>query len=197
MNLGHLPIADANAGGVDTGIPLGLHRQPGAGPGGTDQLHDGGVVEQRLAAPVLADRRKQPMFDLVPLTGARGQVADLQDQPRLVSQALQFPLPQPTLVAIAAPAVSTDQQPRGLWVGALTHAVPPAPDSLHRKGGGVMVFAHIDAAGVGAEIVDPIGDGLAIGKVMQVHRLGLAPRSPFLAGVLEAADQFLLLGIGV
>ena len=53
-----------------------LHLQTGAGGGGGDQLDDGLVADQRLAAPVLGDEREQPMLDLVPLAGAGRQMTD-------------------------------------------------------------------------------------------------------------------------
>ena len=58
------------------------------------QVHNGGVRQQWLAAPILSDIRKQTMFNLVPFTGSRRQVTDRNFQTRLVGQLLQFPLPK-------------------------------------------------------------------------------------------------------
>jgi hypothetical protein len=48
----------------------------GRSPAG-DQLHNGGIRQQRLPSPVPADEREQPMLDLVPLAGTRRQVTYL------------------------------------------------------------------------------------------------------------------------
>ena len=58
------------------------------------QVHNGGVCQQWLTAPVLSDIGKQAMFNLVPFAGPWGQVADRNIKPRLVGQLLQFPLPK-------------------------------------------------------------------------------------------------------
>lgn len=42
------------------------------------QVHNGGVRQQWLAAPVLSDIRKQTMFNLVPFAGPRRQVAEVR-----------------------------------------------------------------------------------------------------------------------
>ena len=52
------------------------------------QVHNGGVRQQWLAAPVLSDIRKQAMFNLVPFAGPRRQVADRNFETRLVGQLL-------------------------------------------------------------------------------------------------------------
>jgi hypothetical protein len=53
---------------------------------------------------------------------------------------------------------------------------------------------------IALEVVNPVGDrfapaGFRHDKVMNTHRLGLAGRPPRLAGILEGADQFLLLRV--
>jgi hypothetical protein len=55
-----------------------------------------------------------------------------------------------------------------------------------------------DPAGVGAQVVHPVGDRLAsrvAGEVVQVDPLGLAGRLPLPPGVGEPADQLLVLGV--
>ncbi len=61
-----------------------------------------------------------------------------------------------------------------------------------------MVNADTDPPGVAGEIVDPVGNGLAARRnqeVVDADRRGAAFRSPLASGILEVADQFLLLRI--
>ena len=61
-----------------------------------------------------------------------------------------------------------------------------------------MIGAHADPAGVRAQVVDPVRNGLAqipIGKIMGLHLDRLARRPPLPSGILVLADQLLLLGV--
>src|SRR5204863_2624930 len=80
----------------------------------------------------------------------------------------------------------------------LAKPVPPAPDALDRKGGRIGIDPDTDPALVGSEVVDAVGRDLALlgqREVMHPHWLGPALRAQLAAGVLEVADQLLLLGI--
>ena len=55
--------------------------QPGLGRRRRDQVDDHLVAHQRLAAPVLADEREEPVLDLVPFARARREVADRDRRP--------------------------------------------------------------------------------------------------------------------
>ncbi len=48
------------------------------------QVHNGGVCQQWLAAPVLSDIRKQAMLDLVPFTCPGWEVANRDSQSRSI-----------------------------------------------------------------------------------------------------------------
>ena len=50
------------------------------------------------------------MLHLVPFTGAGWEVADLNRKANLVSQGLQFQLPQPWSMAVAAAGVGRDDK---------------------------------------------------------------------------------------
>ena len=185
IDLRHLLIADLDAGRIAVGVQFGMHGQTGAGAGSADQLHHRLVSEQWLPAPVVADAGKQAVLDLVPLAGARRQVADLHTQAGFVGQALQLPLPRAQAVAVAAAGVGADQQAPRLRIGLPAHAVPPPADARDGKGGGVVVGTDIDPAGVGAQIVDAVGNRFGLGKIVIIDRLRLAALTPGLAGVLE------------
>ena len=61
--------------------------------------------------------------------------------------------------------------------------------------GRVVIDAHTDPTFVAGEVIDAVRNRLAqflVGKVMNVHLLGLALGLPFLARILEFPDQFLL-----
>ena len=84
------------------------------------------------------------MLDLVPLARARREVADRDLQARLVGEFLQFHLPEPDPIAVAPPAVGTDQQPLRLGVRLLTHREPPLADALDGEAGRVVIDADVD-----------------------------------------------------
>jgi hypothetical protein len=71
-------------------------------------------------------------------------------------------------------SIRTDQQPLSLGGGEPADLLPPAPQRLDRERRGVVVDPGPDPAAIAPRIVDPTGNGLAVG---------------------EAADQLLLLGI--
>jgi hypothetical protein len=62
------------------------------------------------------DEAEEAMFDLVPFAGAGREVADLDREPGLVCELLQFGLPEPAAVAVTAAAVGGDRQGRGVGV---------------------------------------------------------------------------------
>ena len=68
------------------------------------------------------------MLYLVPFARARREMADRQSQPGLVGQSLQLPFPQPQTPAVAATAISGDQQPPGAQIQAAALGAPPTAD---------------------------------------------------------------------
>ena len=85
---GHLFIRDDAPLLVFVIIEFAVHRQAFARARGTDELDDGVVTDQRLAAPVHRDEREQPVFNLVPLAGPRRQVAHRDGQTQFIGQLL-------------------------------------------------------------------------------------------------------------
>ena len=51
-----------------------MNCKPGLGLGGSDQIDDDTVADQRRGLPVHRDEREQPMLDLVPFARPRRQV---------------------------------------------------------------------------------------------------------------------------
>ena len=70
-----------------------------------DEIHDRGQTVQRAASQVLANERKQPVLDLVPLAGARREVAHRDPKARLAGEALKLQLPEPDARPVAPAAV--------------------------------------------------------------------------------------------
>ena len=74
----------------------------------------------------IGDVREEAMFDLVPLAGARREVADDDRQPGAGGEALKFPLPQAGPGAVAAARIGRDDERARAGIGRPPHAPPPA-----------------------------------------------------------------------
>ena len=70
------------------------------------------------------------MLNAVPLARAGRQMVDRHLQSRFVGEALQFALPQADAGAVAAAAVSRDDQALDLGIAGLAEPLPPATDAL-------------------------------------------------------------------
>src|SRR5271168_3458617 len=70
-----------------------------------NEFNDRLVGRQRLASPMNADIRKQPMFNFVPFARSRWIVTDGHVQPVLIHQGLETPFPQARMTPIAATAI--------------------------------------------------------------------------------------------
>jgi Endosomal/lysosomal potassium channel TMEM175 len=86
--LRHLLIGNLDPCRIGIGIELAFHGETGLRRGGSDQINDDLVTDQRRAPPVLADEREQAVFDLIPLAGARRKMADRNLQARFVCELL-------------------------------------------------------------------------------------------------------------
>src|ERR1700730_12033397 len=73
---GNVCIRYDNPAGVLAGVEFTVHREAGFGGSGRDQLDDHAIADEWLGAPVLGDKGKEVVLDLVPLAGAGRQVAD-------------------------------------------------------------------------------------------------------------------------
>ena len=120
----HLGIGYGDAFWIALFVQLAADGQTSAGGCRRNKLNDHFVADQRFSAPVLADEREQAVLDLIPLAGAGRQVTDDNLKPDLVRKLLQFPLPQSHPRAIAAAAISRDQQPRGVGIARPAERLP-------------------------------------------------------------------------
>src|SRR5712692_6612250 len=100
-----LRIGDGDAAGVLAAIEFRPDTEAGPTVRRSNQAHDGGEVNQRRAAPVHRNVRKQPMLDLVPLARPGREMTHRDGEARAVGELLQFPLPEPQAGAVTAARV--------------------------------------------------------------------------------------------
>src|SRR3954468_23820753 len=165
-------------------------------PGRADVLQDRLVTDQRLAAPVGADRTKHPVLDRVPLTRSSRVVRHGQGQPELIGQPLQRHLPPPFPVVVGPTAVHLDQQPFRLRIAVTADIQPPATNRGHGEVRRVVRGTDDDVAIVVRQVVDAGGDRSARRPtgIVVIQDVAVAP-PPATARILEVADPLLLLGI--
>ena len=195
--LSHLGVGDLDAGLVGLPHEVGAHTQSGEGACGAQILQDGLVAVEGAARPVLADFAEQAVFDGVPLRRG-GRVMGYGDaQAVAVAEAmLQVELPSARRGTVAAAAVGEDLQGLGLRIVLAALGTPPLLDAVDGERRGVGGSADEDGAGIGARVVDAVGDGEALGiggEVVVVDEFGAAV--PLRAGIAEGADELLLLRI--
>jgi len=176
----HLGIADFDTRGILARVQRSLNTQSLRSRRGANETDNDLPTLQGLPPPISGDVAEHAVLDLVPLAGARGQMADTDAQATLIGEALQCPLPQPRAGTIAATTVSRDQQLRGLRIHRRTHLEPPGTERRYREGRRVMVHADTDPADVRVQVVDTDRRSLAVGV-------------PLASTILEVAHEFLRL----
>ena len=194
LQLRHSGVRDFDASGVHFGIQHGFDPQAGLGPRGTDQIDDGLVAHERLALPIEADEREQPMFNLVPLAGPRGVVTDRDGDAQFVRQLLQVELPGPIATPIAAASIGTQQQARGFGIRSAPEQLPPSPQTLDRKLRCVVSHPDIDKPSVALQIIGPIRNGGPVAqrrKIIDIDHPGLALGTPRAPRIFELAHALL------
>src|SRR3982751_4394011 len=133
-------------------------------------------------------------IDAVPLAGAGGVMGNAEGEGGLVGELLQLALPEAQAGTVAAATIGGDEQALCAGMTLAAHATPPAPDAFDGEGCGVVIEADADPSLVGGDVVDAVGNRLAVGcnhEVVHAHFLGLALGSQLAAGVPEVANQLL------
>src|SRR4051812_12790887 len=179
-------------------VQLGANVEPCFGGRAADQIDHDLAADQGASAPVVGDVAEHPMFDRVPLAGSGWKVTDLDLDAELIGQLLQLAFPQADPISVATATIRRNQHAAGLGIAWMTHFFPPAPDAFDGEFGGVVIDPNADPPLIGGDIVDAVGRDLAevrINEIIDANFLRLYFWLPFLATVLEIADQFLLLGV--
>ena len=137
------------------------------------------------------------MLDGVVLGTAGGIVGDGDFEAVGIAEGmLQGVLPGAGVAAVAAAAVGEDSELGGVGIAALTGGSPPVVETVDREERRVVGVADDDGAVVGEQVVDAVGNGEAVGEGAEVVVEDLdGLLFPGGAGVLEVADEFLLLGV--
>src|SRR4051794_12247380 len=179
-------------------VQLGANVEPCFGGRAADQIDHDLAADQGASAPVVGDVAEHPMFDRVPLAGSGWKVTALDLDADPIGQLLQPAFPQANPISVAAATIRRNQHAAGLGIAWMTHFFPPAPDAFDGEFGGVVIDPNADPTLIGGDIVDAVGRDLAevrINEIIDANFLRLSFWLPFLATVLEIADQFLLLGV--
>src|SRR5262249_59541375 len=121
----YLGFADLDALLVAARVERAFDLEPGLGRRRADQFDHGKAIRERPAAPVLRDVAEQPVLDLVPLRCAWRIVMDADHEAGLISQLLQFELPEPHTRTIRAAAVSGDRDFARMRLALSSHALDP------------------------------------------------------------------------
>src|SRR6266545_1787778 len=101
-------------------------------------------------------------------------------------------------VAIAASAVSADEQPSRLSVVPFPVQTPPPPDALGSELGRVMSHSDVNHRSISCDVISAVGNGLAFAKMREVvHRylISLSLGQPSPPPVFKGPHEFLLLRI--
>ena len=162
--------------GIVSVVQFSANLQATARLGACNEVNDHLVTDQGASTPVHGDEREQSVLDLVPFARAGWKVVHLNVQPGLLGEPTELKLPQTNAMAVAAPAIGSDDQLLGLRVALDAHVEPPTADSLHGECRGVVIGAYADPSLVSAQVVDPIRIGASkrfVDEVMNLdfHRL--------------------------
>ena len=101
-------VGDLHPCGIDVVVNFSFHAQALRGLGGPNEIDDDFVADQRLAAPVHADKGKHAMLDLVPFAGRRRKMTYSNRKPEFFGEFLEFNFPKPDTGTVAAAAVGHD-----------------------------------------------------------------------------------------
>ena len=152
------------AGLIVATIQVRGDRQTRLGSGGADEAEDLLIAVEGLARPVLGDLGEEAMLDGIPLGRARGIVRHGEGEAEDVHElGLEFGFPGAAAIAIAAAGIAEEEQAACPWIADAAVVLPPARDGVGGKGRRVVRDADGDAAAIGEQIVDAVGDGHADG----------------------------------
>src|SRR5664279_2659478 len=141
--LRHSRVWDLDAGRVGVEVELGGDGEAGRGARRADEADDCLEIHEWLSAPIDADEGEQSVFDRVPLTGARREMAHGDGDLQRVGELLEAYLPQTAAGAVASTTVCQDQERIRQRITSPTLLLPPQPDTLDGEIRGIVAGAHV------------------------------------------------------
>ena len=99
---GQFGIANFDASRVTCDVEFSLDRESLLDGSGGDQIDDEFMTNEWSPAPILRDMTEHPMFNFVPLTRSRWEMADVNRQAQVRGRVPQGHFPQPTANVIRA-----------------------------------------------------------------------------------------------
>lgn len=145
----------------------------------------------------MTDLAEEPVFNRIPLGSTGGIVADSDGEVHCISQLkLELFFPTARTIAIAATAISKDEEFGRLRIERQTEVLPPPENGIDGEFGRVGRLSECDIALIAPDIVNAIGHDTPLsvaGEVMGVD--GYCLSAPVGARIVETADEFFLLGV--
>ncbi len=171
--------------------------QPGLRDRPTDAREHALEAAQRLARPVVADVREQAVFDGIPLRRAGRVVANGDwDSEDVCEFLLEAKLVDAGSRSIAPARIRKHEEALRLRIPPCPVLSPPPDKAVDGEVRGVGRDSDVEETSVRRQVVKAVGSRTAlsvVGEIVSVDLVGL--ETPRAAGVLEIADQLLLLGV--
>lgn len=187
---------DGDPGLINGRVQIGLTTKISGRSRGPNKIEDCLVTIQGVASPVGTNQIEHAMLNQVPFGSTRGIMGHRDNQTELIGQTLQADFPEPPPMTIRATPIRLDQKVGFTRIKATPQFQPPSPDGGHGKLGSIMRRTDHDVTLVMADVIDPIGDGFALGRVQKVIDIHVTPLlSPLHSRLLKVADQLTLFGI--
>src|SRR5947208_3701398 len=124
-------------------------------------------------------QRQTPRNNIPCITRTRRIVRYGDGDSDLVHQLHQIRFPSVGATAIAATSIGANQQTSGRAIAPSPVQPPPSSDAFRREFCRVVADPHVDHCSIPEDIVDPVGNGLALGPAKANHAPELRTGSPF------------------
>lgn len=138
LDVGKLLFRNAPTGGIEPFIQAAINLESSAGGGSGNEFNNDLMGDKWLAPPILGDKRKEAMLNLVPLASAWGEMANGNRELKFIGEFLQFDFPEANAIAITAAAIGNDEQRGGVGIERLPEFVLPGANRRSGKFCGIM-----------------------------------------------------------
>src|SRR5215831_9137191 len=176
-----LLVGDLDPSFISPGIEQRFHFEPASGSRRANQIDHRLVVPERLPFPSQTDKREQPMLNPVPFAGSWRIMRHGDRNSDLIGELQQICPPGTGTTGVAATSIRTNQQTSGRTIPLPPVQPPPPPNTFYRKFRRVMTDPYIDHRPIPLDIIDAVGNGLALGSgrpIMHIDFVRLPLRSP-------------------